>query len=122
MIKARKQMKQELNLCLIEQGVDWYEGENNFIGLVMLGLIGLHKEDIDNILDENEREKVEEISEDKIWELIFKDLEELSKEFSKNSKSQINKKKFLQKVEAFKKLGKLYLENKKKIKSMEKTK
>jgi hypothetical protein len=45
--------KEELNMCLVEQGFDWYKGETNLIALAMLGLIEMHKEDIERIIKED---------------------------------------------------------------------
>jgi hypothetical protein len=49
MSKEPTQFRTELELCLIEQGIHWYQGELNLIALAVIGLSEVHKKDLDNI-------------------------------------------------------------------------
>lgn len=46
---SEQQFEFELNYCLMEQGFDWYNKKLDFIGLAVLGLIDLHKKDIEKL-------------------------------------------------------------------------
>jgi hypothetical protein len=48
---TEQQFREELNLCLVGQGFNWYNSLD-FMGLVLLGIIELHKDDIDKLLKE----------------------------------------------------------------------
>jgi len=48
----KKQIQMELNLCLLEQGPDWYENKFDLAGLLMLGLFELHSTDLIRLLEE----------------------------------------------------------------------
>ena len=45
---TKEQIIQELHLCLLEQGLDWYNDFNR-AGLMLIGLYDVHEEDIKNI-------------------------------------------------------------------------
>ena len=51
----KEQMRCELNTCLSEQGFDWYN-EIDFWGLALLGLIEMHKRDVEEIIDKTAQE------------------------------------------------------------------
>jgi hypothetical protein len=58
--KEIEHYEHELNLCLSEQGFDWYPDEDNFIGYMLLGLISAYEDKIKKLAKQiqNEREMV----------------------------------------------------------------
>jgi hypothetical protein len=52
---SKKQLRIELNYCLLEQGMCWYYSKEDLYALTILGLFDLHQEDLKRILRNEER-------------------------------------------------------------------
>ena len=52
---SKKQFRLELDRCLAEQGLDWYKGIANLLGLALLGLLELHKGKLDKLVGEKSK-------------------------------------------------------------------
>lgn len=49
---SKKQLRTELNRCLMEQGLDWYPKKLDYTALAILGLFYIHEKQINKIIKE----------------------------------------------------------------------